>query len=174
MKIGDKAPGFSGLKGVDGKIHDLSDYTTQIVVLIFSCNHCPTVIAYEDRMIKIQRDYTHRGVTLIAINPNDASKYPTDNYQNMIKRAQEKGFNFPYLRDESQNVARDYGAQRTPEIFVLDKERILRYHGRIDDNANDPTSVRTPDLRDALEALLEGRKIRVAETAPVGCTIKWK
>ena len=142
--------------------------------MIFSCNHCPTVVAYEDRMVQIQRDYAGKGVGLVAINPNDDKKYPEDSYQEMVKRAKAKGFNFPYLRDESQEVARSYGAQRTPEVYVLDSERRLRYHGRIDDNVNDPGSVKSRDLGEALDALLAGKEVPVPETAAVGCTIKWK
>ncbi len=175
MKIGEKAPQFSNLLDVGGKKLGLSDFEDRkVVVVIFSCNHCPTVKVYESRMVDVQRDYARKGVALVAINPNDERKYPEDSYENMVKRAKSRGFNFPYLRDETQSVARAYGAQRTPEVFVLDSQRILRYHGRIDDNANDPTMVKSRDLRNALHALLEGRPVRIAETVPVGCTIKWK
>jgi len=143
-------------------------------LVVVSCNHCPTVVAYEDRMVQIQRDYAGKGVGLVAINPNDDKKYPEDSYQEMVKRARAKGFNFPYLRDEAQEVARSYGAQRTPEVYVLDSERRLRYHGRIDDNVNDAKSVKSHDLRKALDALLAGKEVPVAETTAVGCTIKWR
>ena len=143
-------------------------------MVVVSCNHCPTVVAYEDRMVQIQRDYAGKGVGLVAINPNDDKKYPEDSYQEMVKRARAKGFNFPYLRDEAQEVARSYGAQRTPEVYVLDSERRLRYHGRIDDNVNDAKSVKSHDLRKALDALLAGKEVPVAETTAVGCTIKWR
>lgn len=174
MRTGDRAPAFDGLLGVDGKAHGISDFEGGILVVIFSCNHCPTVVACEDRMIQIQSDYGEKGVSLVAINPNDKAKYPSDDYDHMITRAREKGFNFAYLRDESQEVARAYGAERTPEVFVFDADRVLRYHGRIDDSPNDPDAVTTNDLRNALDALLEGRAVPVAETNPVGCTIKWK
>jgi len=175
MKIGQRAPDFGGLLDVSGKRYSLSDFADKkIVVVIFSCNHCPTVVAYEDRMIQIQRDYADKGVILVAINPNDERRYPQDSYQEMVKRSRAKGFNFPYLRDETQEVARAYGAQRTPEVYVLDSERRLRYHGRIDDNVNDPGSVRSHDLRNALDALLAGKEVPVPDTAAVGCTIKWK
>ena len=162
------------LLGVDGKRHSLSEYDSRLLVVMFSCNHCPTVIAYEDRMMQLQKDYAKKGVTLVAINPNDDGKYPADSYENMIKRAKQKGFGFPYLRDETQKVAKAYGAQRTPEVFVLDANRTLRYHGRIDDNANDARSVHSHDLRKALDALISGEHVPVPDTAPVGCTIKWK
>ncbi len=174
MQIGERGHDFRNLLGVDGKVHGMSDFDSPILALVFSCNHCPTVIAYEDRMVQIQRDYGDRGVTLVAINPNDDAKYPTDNYENMVKRSGDKGFNFPYLRDESQEVAEAYGATRTPEVFVLDSDRILRYHGRIDDSTNDPGSVCSHDLRNALDALIAGEEISVPDTVPVGCTIKWK
>jgi len=141
---------------------------------MFSCNHCPTVKAYEDRFVELQRDYKDKGVGLIAINPNDDKNYPEDSFENMKIRAREKDFNFPYLRDESQKVARAYGAERTPEVFVFDGKRTLVYHGRIDDNVYDPRQVRQNYLRDALDAVLEERKVPLEDTEPVGCTIKWK
>jgi peroxiredoxin len=125
-------------------------------------------------MVGIQTDYEGKGLQLIAINANDASKYPDDSFQNMKKRAREKQFNFPYLRDEDQQVAKIYGAQRTPEVFLFDASRVLRYHGAIDDNYDDPHAVRNSYLRNALDALVEVRDTQTPETAPVGCTIKWK
>jgi len=173
IKVGDRAPDFT-LTGVDDKAHSLNDYRERKVVVIFSCNHCPYVRAWEDRMIAIQADYLARGVQLIAINSNDADKYPEDSFENMKMRAKEKSFNFPYLRDKDQKVARSYGAQRTPEVFLFDRNFILRYHGAIDDNYDEPKAVKTPYLRNALDAVLSGKTIRVAETQPVGCTVKWK
>jgi peroxiredoxin len=174
VKIGDKGPDFVDLMGVCGERHSLADFDQDLLVLIFSCNHCPVVVAYEDRMIQIQADYADKGVKLIAINPNDDVKYPADNFDSMVRRAAEKEFNFPYLRDDTQEVSRAYGAERTPEVFVLDSDRILRYHGRIDDNTNDPASVQSHDLRNALDELLSGEEVKVPDTTPVGCTIKWK
>jgi alkyl hydroperoxide reductase subunit AhpC len=113
-------------------------------------------------------------VQLVAISANDAKKYPDDSFPRMRERSQEKRFNFPYLYDESQEVARAYGAERTPEIFLFDKGGTLRYHGTVDDNYDDPAAVRNPYFIDALEAVLEGREPATMETAPVGCTIKWK
>lgn len=110
----------------------------------------------------------------VAINANDAVKYPSDSFEAMVERAKEKGFNFPYLHDESQAIARAYGAQRTPEVFVFDRERRLCYHGAIDDNYKDPGAVKQHYLRSALDAVLAGKAAPVGETAPVGCTIKWK
>ena len=174
LKIADQAPSFR-LPGVDGKDYSLGDFTDKkVVVVMFSCNHCPTVKAYEDRFIEFQKDYEEKGVVLIAINPNDDKKYPEDSFENMKVRAREKGFNFPYLRDESQSVAKAYGAERTPGVYVFDEKRLLRYHGRIDDNVYEPAQVRQRYLRDAVDAVLEGRKVSIEETEPVGCTIKWK
>ncbi len=174
LKVDDRAPGFH-LPGVDGKDYSLEDFKDKkVVVVMFSCNHCPTVKAYEDRFVEFQKDYKEKGVVLIAINANDDKKYPEDSFENMKIRAREKGFNFPYLRDESQRIARAYGAERTPEVYVFDEKRLLRYHGRIDDNVYEPDQVRQRYLRDAVDAVLEGRKVSVEETEPVGCTIKWK
>jgi peroxiredoxin len=174
LKIGDRAPGFS-LLGVDGKSYGLEDFKDKkAVIVMFSCNHCPYVKAYEDRFVEIQGDYKEKGVVLVAINSNDDRIYPEDSFENMKVRAKQKGFNFPYLRDKTQKVARAYGAERTPEVFVFDEKRVLRYHGRIDDNVYEPSQVRQHYLRDALDALLKGRKVPVEDTEPVGCTVKWK
>jgi peroxiredoxin len=174
LKIGDEAISFN-LTGVDDASHALSEYSGKAAVaVIFSCNHCPYVRAWEDRMVQIQSDYASRNVQLVAINANDASKYPDDSFSKMKERAREKHFNFPYLRDESQEVARAYGAERTPEVFLFDKARTLRYHGVIDDNYDDPAAVKVKYFRDALDAVLSGTQPATTETKPVGCTIKWK
>ncbi len=174
LNIGDLAPEFS-LPGVDGKTYSLESFAEkQVLVVVFSCNHCPYVKAYEDRMIKLQADYADKGVALVAICSNDAAKYPLDSFDNMVKRAREKGYNFPYLRDETQEIARAYGAGFTPEFFVFDRERRLAYHGRMDDNVDDPENVTRHYLREAIDALLAGRPVEQAEVFPVGCTIKWK
>ena len=174
IRIGDRAIPFN-LPGVDGTKHSSQEYSGKnAVVVIFSCNHCPYVQAWEDRMVQIQTDYASKGAQLVAINSNDASKYPEDSFVKMKERAREKRFNFPYLHDESQELARAYGAERTPEVFLFDKAGTLRYHGVIDDNYDDPASVRSKYLRDALDAVLSGKLPSTNETKPVGCTIKWK
>lgn len=174
LKIGDKAIPFA-LPGVDGEEHALADYADKkVLVVVFSCNHCPYVRAWEDRMVQIQADYADKGVQFLVINANDAQKYPDDSFEKMKERAQEKGFNFPYLYDETQEVARFYGAERTPEFFVFDSKGILRYHGALDDNYDDPSAVKQHYLRDALDAVLAGQTPPVQETPPVGCTVKWK
>ena len=125
-------------------------------------------------MVGIQADYEGKGLQLIAVNVNDASEFPDDSFQNMKSRARENRFNFPYLRDDDQQVAKIYGAKRTPEVFLFDASRTLRYHGAIDDNYRDPNAVKISYLRNALDALVEVRDIQTPDTAPVGCYIKWK
>jgi peroxiredoxin len=173
LRIGDAAPGFT-LPGVDGRTHELADFADKSVfVVMFSCNHCPYVQAYEDRLIALQRDYGERGVQLVAINSNDDVAYPEDSFQNMAARAQAKGLNFPYLRDASQHVAEAYGATHTPQLFVFDRTRHLAYTGKIDDNWQDPHAVRRHFLRETLDALLRDETPAVSTTHAIGCTIKW-
>lgn len=173
LSLGAKAPDFT-LKDVDGSMRSLADYAgKQVVVVIVTCNHCPTAIQNEDRLIEIQRDYADKGVQLIAINPNETDGHPTDSYEHMLLRAKEKGFNFPYLRDETQEIAKALGAVRTPEVFLFGPDRTLVYHGRIDDNPDDPKAVKRHDLRVALDEVLAGKSVTVSDTPPVGCTVKW-
>jgi peroxiredoxin len=173
LKIGDIAPDFN-LPGVDGNEYSLADFEDKkVMVVIFSCNHCPYVQAYEDRIISLQEEFKGKGVIFIAINSNDDKNYPEDSFDNMVKRAKQKGFNFPYLRDGSQNIAHAYGATHTPQIFVFDERRNLRYTGKIDDNWREPSKVRERYLRDAILDLLEGKDIKNPETHAIGCTIKW-
>jgi peroxiredoxin len=174
LRSGDEAIAFE-LPGVDDCRHALADYADkEAVAVIFTCNHCPYARAWEDRIVQIQADYAERGVQVIAISANDPQKYPADSFPKMKERAQEKGFNFPYLFDESQEVARAYGAERTPEVFLFEKNRGLLYHGAVDDNYDDPRAVENHYLRDALDASLADKEPAVSETPPVGCTIKWR
>lgn len=174
LEIGDTLIPFR-LSGTDGRTHTPDDYADRAaLVLIFSCNHCPYVRAWEDRMIQLQHDYGSKGVQLLAIHANDAQKYPADSFANMQQRVKEKGFPFPFLHDESQEIAHAYGATRTPEIFLFDQNRTLRYHGAIDDSYDDPVGVKQPYVRNALDAVLAGQSPLLAETPSVGCTIKWK
>ena len=173
LQIGEKAPDFN-LPGVDGKTYSFTGFQDKaVLVVMFTCNHCPYVQAYEDRLIAVQRDYADRGVSLVAINANETKNYPEDSFPNMVKRAKGKDYNFAYLRDEDQTVAVAYGATYTPEIFVLDRERRLRYAGRIDDNWQQPHQVMSHDLRNAIEALLNKQPVPKAETHAIGCTVKW-
>jgi peroxiredoxin len=174
IAVGDTAPAFS-LPAVGGAEVSLEALSARpAVAVVFSCNHCPYVLAWEDRLNDIAREYEPRGLAVVAVNANDDAKYPADSFPNMERHAAEKGFVFPYARDESQEVARAYGATRTPEVFLLDETQRVVYHGAIDDST-DPAGVRATYLRDALEALLNGADAApVADTPPVGCTIKWR
>ncbi|MBZ0291782.1 MAG: thioredoxin family protein [Anaerolineae bacterium] len=174
LALGANAVPFE-LTGTDNKHYSLGQYSDkEAVAVIFTCNHCPYAQAWEDRIVQIQKDYAGKGVQVVAINANDAEKHPSDSPEKMKERAQAKGFNFPYLYDETQEVARAYGAERTPEVFVFDKAGNMRYHGAIDDNADEPDAVQNHYLRDALDAVLSGTNPAVTDTAPKGCTIKWR
>ena len=174
LKIGSTIPDFN-LKATDGDQYSLESFKDKkILVIIFSCNHCPYVQAYEERMKKIQSGFESKGVQLLAVNANDDSAYPDDSFENMKKRAEEKQFNFPYLRDDEQEVAAAFNATHTPEIFVFDELRKLAYHGKIDDNWKEPDRVKNRYLEDAIKELLQGKDISVPETFSIGCTIKWK
>ena len=156
MSIGTPLPPFSGLPDTQGKRRSAEDFRdARILVVVFSCNHCPYVQAYEDRMIAFQQAYAGRGVQLVAINANDTTNYPEDDLPGMVKRAAMKKFNFPYLRDESQTVAESFGATHTPEFFVFaappgSATRVLCYHGKMDDNYEDPARVKRHYLREAV------------------------
>jgi len=184
LNINDPMPEFKNLPGVDGKKYSSSDFKdANILIVVFSCNHCPYVKAYEDRMIALQKDYAGKRVQLIAINSNDEKNYPDDNFDEMVKRAKAKGFNFQYLRDADQQTAEAFGATHTPQFFVFSAEggsasggkqnRKLRYSGKMDDNWENPKAVKENYLRDALDALLTGKEVKVPETFSIGCTIKW-
>jgi peroxiredoxin len=173
LMLATEAPPFD-LPGVDGNRHSLDDYAgAPVLAVVWSCNHCPYVLAWEDRMSAIQRDYADRGFRLVAINSNDAASYPADSFEAMKRHAGEKGFPFDYLHDEDQSVARAYGPERTPEVFLFDADRRLVYHGAIDDS-RDEDAVSEHYLRDAIDALLDGREPEQSDTPPVGCSIKWR
>jgi len=167
-------PRFAHLLGVDGKFHASDEFTEPVLIVVFSCNHCPYVQAYEDRMIALQRKYGPRGVQLVAINSNETAGYPDDNYEGMVARAALKGLNFPYLRDEDQTAADAFGATHTPQFFLFDKSRTLRYSGKFDDNWKEPAAVKERFLEDAINAVLNGKEVTLPETMSIGCTIKWK
>jgi len=156
------APPFS-LKGVDGRTHTLDSVKGEKgTVIVFACNHCPYVVKAEDELIRIAREYRAKGVGMASINANDSDGYPEDSFENMVVRAKEKSFPFPYLHDEDQSVAKAYGATHTPQLFVFDAALKLAYTGA------------TAKLRDALDDLIAGRAVRAPETHAIGCTIKWK
>ena len=173
LKIGSDIPNFK-LQSVDNKFYDLHSFNDKKgLIVIFSCNHCPYVQAYEDRIIKIAEDYKD-DIGVVTINSNDDSQYPDDSFEEMKKRALTKSFNFPYLRDEDQSIATAFDASHTPEIFLFNEERKLIYHGKIDDNWKEPEKVQSNYLRDAIDEFIEGKEISVPETFSIGCTIKWK
>lgn len=176
-KPGDVAMNFT-LKNVDGKMVSLSDYaSSKGVLVIFTCNHCPYSVAYENRIIELHKMYASKGYPVVAINPNDAVAYPADSYENMIERAQEKNFPFAYLQDESQQIAKAYGATRTPHVYLLtqkNKQFTVAYVGAIDDNSNEEENVHKKYVQDAISDLEAGRSIATPFTKAIGCSIKWK
>ena len=174
IPFGSPAPDFS-LPGIDGKTYSLASFKdAKILVIIFMCNHCPYVQACWDRLIALQNEFGPRGVQLIGINSNDAANYPDDSFGMMKEFAKKKSHNFPYLCDESQAVAKSYGAVCTPDIFVYDEKRGLAYHGRIDDNWKESEKVTKRELAEALEWLLQGKKPSRDQNPSMGCSIKWK
>jgi peroxiredoxin len=183
LEIGAKAPDFR-LPGVDGKMHRLAEYDkAKVLVIVFTCNHCPTAQAYEERIKKLAADYKDKGGALVAISPNDPKAVRldelgytdlSDSLEEMKIRAKDKQFNFPYLYDgETQEVSKAYGPVSTPHVFVFDSERKLRFVGRVDDNERHPDQVTSQDARNAIEAVLAGRPVPVEKTKTVGCSIKW-
>lgn len=174
-KIGDVATDFS-LKNIDGNMVSLADFEkAKGFIVIFTCNHCPYSIAYEDRIIALDAQYKEKGFPVIAINPNDSTINEDDSYSKMIVRAEEKGFTFPYLLDASQEVFPKYGATRTPHVFILSKQEsglVVEYIGAIDDNHEEPEAVKEKYVQNAVNALLEGNKPEVKFTKAIGCSIK--
>jgi thiol-disulfide isomerase/thioredoxin len=181
LPIGAAAPDFK-LPGVDGKTYTLANFAdAKILVILFTCNHCPTAQAYEDRIIKMYDDYHDKGVALIAINPNDATGIRldelgytefSDSFPEMKQRAKDRNFKFPYLDDgQTQSTARAYGVVATPHVYIFDQARKLRYVGRIDDS--DVKTVKSQDARNAIDALLAGKPVPVEKTKVFGCSTKW-
>ena len=163
------------LSGVDGKTYTLSSFANRrSLVIIFMCNHCPYVKAVLQRLIDLQNAFSGRGVQLIGINSNDATRYPDDSFDNMKTVAQERGISFPYLFDKTQETAKAYGAVCTPDLYVYGEERKLLYRGRIDDNWEHPEQVTRRDLKSALEDILAGRPVPNEQVPSMGCSIKWK
>jgi len=173
LQVGQRAPEFD-LPGVDDKQYSLSSFKdAPVLVVAFWCNHCPYVIGSEDRMKRFVADYAPRGVAVVAINSNETENHPGDSFEKMVERARQRAYNFPYLRDETQEVARAYGALRTPHFYVFDRDRKLRYTGRMDDNPRTPGTEKTHELRDAVDAVLAGKQVAVEMTNPIGCNVKW-
>lgn len=173
LKPGDQAPPFE-LRNVDGKRVSLDSFAgAKALVVAFWCNHCPYVRAYERRVVAWADETRARGVRFVAINANDERNYPEDSFEHMVARAKEQGYNFPYLRDEDQSVARAYGAQCTPHFLVFDRTLRLAYQGRFDDNKDQPRLVKERYLPDAVEALLAGKPVPRDTTWAIGCSVKW-
>lgn len=183
LEIGSQAPDFT-LKGVDGKMYSLKNFAgAKVLVIVFTCNHCPTAQAYEDRLKALTADYKAKGVAVVAVSPNypqavalDELGYTDigDSYEEMKMRAKQKQFNFPYLYDgDTEKMSRAYGPQATPHIFIFDKERKLQYTGRLD-SLEKPGSANAEDARKAVDELLAGKPVTLAKTKTFGCSIKWK
>lgn len=173
-KPGDKATDFK-LKSVDGKFYSLSDYKdAKGFIVVFTCNHCPFAVKYEDRVNELAKKYTKKGYILLAINPNDPVVQPADSYDLMKERAKEKSFVFPYLFDEGQKIFPQYGATKTPHAFLLDKNHVVKYIGAIDDNAEDAAMVKEKYLENAIAALEKNTEPTPSVTKAIGCSIKVK
>jgi peroxiredoxin len=171
IAIGDKAPAFS-LPDTHGNDVAFPDGGASVVV--FTCNHCPYALAWHDRLLAVASEYADRGVQTVLVNPNDADRYPRDSFEAMRERVQREGpWPAPYLRDETQEVARAYDAKTTPDVYVFDSEGILRYRGAPDADHMDEVQ-NASWLRSALDAVLDGRDVGQAETTPVGCSVKWR
>ncbi|HSZ71685.1 MAG TPA: thioredoxin family protein [Cytophagaceae bacterium] len=175
-KLEDEIKDFR-LKSVDGKLVSLSDYpTTKGFIIVFTCNHCPYSKAYEERIIDLQKKYAST-YPVIAINSNDAVTYPDDSFEAMKKRAVQKKYPFVYLCDESQDVAKIFGATKTPHVYLVQKQEeknVIKYVGAIDDNYQDESAVKKHYVEDAIAALEKGIDVSIKETKAIGCSIKWK
>lgn len=173
LKIGDVMPHFA-LPATDGMTVDSKMINDPVLVVIFTCNHCPYAQAYEDRLIELATHFDEEGAQFVLINSNDATNYPDDSFEAMKDRHDEKAFPFPYCYDESQEVAKAYGALCTPHCFVFDRQRVLKYKGRIDDNWKEPAKVTEHNLRDAIAALVKDEEPPTHEVNAIGCSIKWR
>lgn len=173
-KVGDKATDFK-LKSVDNKMYSMADYKdAKGFIVVFTCNHCPFAVKYEDRIIDLAKKYKSKGYVLLAINPNDPAAQPEDSFELMQERAKEKKFSFPYLFDEGQKIYPQYGATKTPHVFLLDKNLVVKYIGAIDDNVEDASQVKEKYLENAIAALEKGDQPTPNTTKAIGCTIKVK
>lgn len=174
IPFGSTAHDFS-LPGIDGKTYSLASFTgAKALVLIFMCNHCPYVQACWERLVALDNEFGPQGVQFVGINSNDPANYPEDSFEKMKEYAHKYGQKFPYLCDASQAVAKAYNAVCTPDIFVYDKNQQLAYHGRIDDNWQQPEKVTRRELAEALEVLIKGEKPSSDQNPSMGCSIKWK
>ncbi|TVR82067.1 MAG: thioredoxin family protein [Chitinophagaceae bacterium] len=173
MVIGEALVPFK-LKDINGEICDSEQLSGKLLLVIFTCNHCPYARAYLKRIYELNTNFKPRGISIVAINPNDGEKYPDDRFEKMPPFAEAMGLENLYLHDETQEVAKSFGAQRTPEVFLFDKHRVLRYKGAIDDSWEYPDRVKSKYIENAIYALLKGNEVNPQETQAVGCSIKWK
>jgi peroxiredoxin len=173
LNIGDPMPPFK-LPATDGMLIDSHLVKDPVIVVIFTCNHCPYAQAYEDRIVALAKHFDQEGAQFVLINSNDATNYPDDSFENMKVRHDEKAYPFPYCFDEGQEIAKAYGALCTPHCFVFDEHRQLKYKGRIDDSWKDPSAVTEHNVRDAVAALVKGEEPPRHEANAIGCSIKWK
>ncbi len=172
-ELGAQAPDFT-LPAVDGKTYSLKDFVNgQPLVIMFICNHCPYVIAIEDRLIQLGQDLKALGVNVVGISSNDTTEYPEDSFEEMQKKAQTRQYSFPYLFDETQDVARRYGAVCTPDFFVYDKAGKLAYRGRLDDSWKDASKVTKGELFEAVQMMLKNQPLPEKQIPSMGCNIKW-
>ncbi|MBF0493216.1 MAG: thioredoxin family protein [Deltaproteobacteria bacterium] len=175
LNLASPLPAFHLKDAVSGQNFDLNSFSDKkVLVILFICAHCPYVQAVEDRLVELRKDYEGRGVQLIGICSNDASAYPDDSPENLRTRALDYNYGFPYLIDETQEIAKNFGAVCTPDIFVYGRDRKLAYHGRIDDNWKDATQAKRHELREALDDLLSGHTPLAQQMPSMGCSIKWK
>jgi peroxiredoxin len=173
LQLGEKAPDFK-LPATDGKTYELSDFDdADVLVIFFTCNHCPYVIGSDEVTRKTVEKFTPQGVKFVGINSNSKNTYAEDDFEHMVARMKQRKFPWLYLYDEPQTVARAYGALRTPHFFVFDKDRRLIYTGRGVDNPRDASKVKVNDLERALEEHLAGKSVSVSLTNPIGCNVKW-
>jgi peroxiredoxin len=173
-QIGEQVEDFN-LKNVDGQTVALKNYkNAKGYLVIFTCNHCPYAKMYEDRIIALHKTFEAKGYPVVAINPNDPTIQPDDSFEKMQERAKEKNYQFAYLFDETQDVAKKFGATKTPHVFLLDANKKVQYIGAIDDNAQDASQVSKKYVEDAITALEKGETIATNATKAVGCSIKWK
>ncbi|MBW2977043.1 thioredoxin family protein [Candidatus Woesearchaeota archaeon] len=174
LSTGDKAPDFN-LKGIDGKNYTLNYFKdAKALLVIFMCNHCPYVKPKIETIKNLQAKYGEKGLVVVGINPNDPENYPEDSFDGMVNTAKEKNFNFIYLHDETQEVAKSYGASCTPDPFLFDSSKKLVYHGRFDDALEPGQEPTTADMDDAISAVLEGKKPKHEFLYSIGCSIKWR
>jgi len=177
VEPGDLAPNFS-LNNANSNVGNKTTTLTDVMgengaIIVFECNHCPYVVASIERMDKMCARSSEMGIGFAGINSNNAVMYPDDSFENMVNRA-DKGMPYPYLHDESQEVAIEWGAERTPEFFLINSEGIVIYKGRLDNSPRDPTQASTSELQDAIDSMLMGAEITTTKTQSIGCSIKWK